>query len=162
MGLGAGTEMASSSPAGVVHFPRGRPPPTLPWGAATWQGVSAALWAPVTGAGRAQAPAPPGDGGAGRRPGRRGSGALCRAVPSRPLSRGSHRLPPGGAHAPTRRAPAAHALLLTPWERLAPECVTQKTETFVSMVCVVRGPLRLCPMQQQPLPARPRALRSHA
>lgn len=26
MGLGAGTEMASSSPAGVVHFPQGRPP----------------------------------------------------------------------------------------------------------------------------------------
>lgn len=32
MGLGAGTEMASSSPAGVVHFPRGRPPPHTPMG----------------------------------------------------------------------------------------------------------------------------------
>lgn len=41
MGLGAGTEMASSSPAGVVHFPRGRPPPhshgELPPGRASLQ-----------------------------------------------------------------------------------------------------------------------------
>lgn len=162
MGLGSRDRDGQQQPCRGRAFSPGASPPTLPWGAATWQGVSAALWAPVTGAGRAQAPAPPGDGGAGRRPGQRDSGALCRAVPSRPLSRGSHRLPPGGAHAPTRRAPAAHALLLTPWERLAPECVTQKTETFVSMVCVVRGPLRLCPMQQQPLPACPRALWSHA
>lgn len=70
---------------------------------------------------------------------------------------------PGLAPPSARWCARAHALLLTPWERLAPECVTQKTEAFVSIDSAwFAGQPRPHTVPQQPFPARPAASRARS